>query len=386
MTRSTRSPERPRPLRRPEVRERVEALIREGSRRGPRLPGYRDLAREIGVSGRTLKFVLAEMEAEGMLERRHGSGTYVVDTGERRRRTRHRRLAVICGRRFEADEPWEPKGEMLRGVLGQLSRSGSEGVVLALDREDDRERAASPREMRGCDGFILVGVDDPGIVHRLVALRRGPVVVLDSSVRSLPVVSVNDDSFGGALAVTRHLLGLGHRRIAFIDLYDRANRNSDKHDGYAAALAGAGVAYDERLVAVPEEMERPGLAGIESFIGPAVERLLALAEPPTAIFAFNDPRAVAAIEALERLGLRAGRDVSVAGFGDTAIHRGGCDWLTSCRIQHRRMGQEAARAAMAPANGAEGRSIIVPTRVVVRKSSCPPPTGGAAASAAPAKE
>jgi DNA-binding FadR family transcriptional regulator len=76
---------RSRPLRRPEVRERIEAMIRGDSLRGRRLPGYRDLAREIGVSGRTLKFVLADMEADGMLERRHGSGTFVVDGAERRR-------------------------------------------------------------------------------------------------------------------------------------------------------------------------------------------------------------------------------------------------------------------------------------------------------------
>ncbi len=63
----------------------------------------------------------------------------------------------------------------------------------------------------------------------------------------------------------------------------------------------------------------------------------------------------------------------MAGFGDTAVRRGTCDWLTSCRIYHRKMGQEAARAALQPLKGSEGRSIIVPTRLVVRKSTCPPP-------------
>jgi DNA-binding LacI/PurR family transcriptional regulator len=363
---------RSRPLRRPEVRERIEAMIRGDSLRGRRLPGYRDLAREIGVSGRTLKFVLADLEADGLLERRHGSGTFVVDGAERRRRAGAIQVAVICGRRFDQSESWLPKGEMLRGVLGQLPRMRAEGLVLALDQSEDRARFSSARAMRGCSGFVLVGVEDQGLVHRLVALRRGPVVVLDSNVRSLPVVSVNEDSFGGAMAVTRHLLGLGHRRIAFIDLYDRANRNGDKHDGYAAALAGAGMSYDRKLVAVPGEAERPYLAGIEEFIGSAVEDFLAMPDAPTAIFAFNDARAEAAVEALEQRGLRVGRDISVAGFGDTSVRRGGRDWLTSCRIYQRKMGQLAARAALEAGNGSEGRSIIVPTRLVARRSTCPP--------------
>jgi DNA-binding LacI/PurR family transcriptional regulator len=339
---------------------------------GRRLPPYRKLARQIGVSGRTLQLTLAEMEADGIVESRHGSGTYVLDRKQRERRANVGRLAVIV-RTFQRDSTgWGYKDDMVRGVVGKAGRMGGTSEVLSLHESDQLLRIKSSRYMRDFDGYVLVGVSEHELLNHLLKLKRGPVVVVDRGVRSMPVISVNDDSFSGARGVARHLLNLGHRRIGFIDIYDSEDRNPAKVGGYRAALAEHGVDFDPELVAAPEAREKPRLAGLEPFVEAAIEKFLAPPDPATAIFTFNDQRAMLAMAVLEKRGLKIGRDVSLAGFGDRAFRSGDCRWLTSSRIYPYKMGQEAARVALESRNVSEGREILVPSRLMVRKSSCPP--------------
>lgn len=359
-------------IRRPEVRRQIEELIRRGNLWGHRLPPYRELARAIGVAGRTLQRTLAEMEADGLVESRHGSGTYVLGRGARKKRVGAGRLVVVT-RDYAGDMAGSGyKQDMVRGATARAPRMGATCAVLSVEAGHELAVIRSARHMRGFDGFILIGISDHELLDHLLRLRRGPVVVVDRNVRGMPVVTVSDDSFSGARAVTRHLISLGHRRIGFIDVYDSEERNADKLGGYRAGLSEGGIDFDERLVQAPPEPERPGLAGLERFIDGAVGKFLGMADAPTAIFAFNDARALMTVAALKRRGIEVGRDFSVAGFGDRAFRAGKCDWLTSCRIYARKMGQEAVRAALEPLTSGEGRSIIVPTRLMARRSTCPP--------------
>lgn len=283
---------------------------------------------------------------------------------------------------YEEGAGWDFRAEMVRGILGYAPRVGAEPAALSLDRPEEAARIADAGEMRRFDAFISVGLDDPDLLARLVELDRGPVVLLDGYVRGLPVAMVVDAGLAGMRALTRHLLALGHRRIAFIDCHNREVTNPEKFAGYRAALLGAGLEVDESLVAVPAEADglydAPpfGTYDVDDFVAGAVERFLALPEPPTAIVGFDDGRALPALRELEKRGLRVGEDFSVAGFGDQAVRHGRSDRLTSSRIYPRKMGREALRAALAPGRPREGRTIFVPTRLYIRHSTCPPPGRG----------
>ena len=366
------------PQKRVEARRRVEEMIREQNLWGQRLLGERELAAEIGVGRKTLRGALAELEGEGLLERRQGSGTFVAARRRNGRRTRSARLAIVTARHFQDEPDWHYKGEMIRAMLAWGPRFKAECTVLCTARDEDAARLADPRELRAFDGFILVAEDHPEMLGRLLDLHRGPVVILDQAIRDLPIIGVVDGSFEGARALTRHLLTLGHRRVAFLGIRNRDLSNPWKFAGYRAALLEKGLPVDENLVATPsaqsvEFYDERFPAQMNQFAREAIKRLLEMDDPPTAIFGFDDHRALPAMREAERRGFRAGENFSIAGFGDSAFRRGLCDRLTSSRIYPRKMGREALRAALGKAKVGESRTIIVPNRLYIRQSTCPPP-------------
>ncbi len=353
--------------RRDELRGRLEELISAQQLWGRRLQSDRSLALELGVNRRTLQKAMADLEAQGLLERRHGSGTWVRsrDAAQRRAGTGH--LAIVTDRHFEHRTDWQYQAEMIRGAFSQSHRLKSDCTVLALNDPAERERIWDTRGMSEFNGFILVNVEDRVLVKHLVDLRRGPVVVIDREINNLPVTMVIDGAFDGMRAITRHLVSQGHRRIAYFHELGRGIANPDKLDGYRSGLLSAGLPFEDELLAVPESAQPE-----EAYAEFSVDRLLKLKDPPTAIVASRDHRALTLIKVLASRGLKAGRDISVAGFGDVAAREGICDDLTSCRIYPRKFGSEAVRAALGRVHENEARTIIVPDRLMVRSSTCPP--------------
>jgi LacI family transcriptional regulator len=211
---------------------------------------------------------------------------------------------------------------------------------------------------------VVVERDDPALVRRILRLRRGPVAMLDSTFRDLPVIGVVDGSFEGARRAVLHLLHLGHRRIAYFAPGEAPEAPHEKTQGYQAALAEAAVACDPQLVF----HARDEAAGEQA--AAAVARLLALADPPTALFAGTDRRALAAVRALEARGRRVGADFAVIGFGDSAWRSGESDRLSSVRIHTRQMGEAAVQAVLAAGRAPTARTVIVADRLILRQSTC----------------
>ncbi len=356
------------PYKRIESRRRVEQMIRSGELWGQRLMSERELAKQLGVSRWTLQGALAELEADGLLERRQGSGTFVIQKPASTRRHETAQLAIITSRHFERSSRWEYYRDIVVGMLGQAPKLRARCTILALGEPEEARLIWKARHMRKFDGFISVAEDRRDLISHLLRLKRGPVVLAEHYIRDLPITGIVDGSFEGMRAVTKHLLALGHRRIAYIDIHNRQALNPEKFAGFAEALAEKGIPLDEELVAVPESPGNP-----QEFAARSTQRFLDMRDPPTAIACFDDSRALAAVEAAKKHGLRVGENFSVTGFGDGAVRAGECDWLTSCRIYTRKMGQQAVRAALEHRSPSEGRTIIIPNRLFIRKSTCPPP-------------
>jgi DNA-binding LacI/PurR family transcriptional regulator len=196
-----------------------------------------------------------------------------------------------------------------------------------------------------------------------------PLVVLDpNGVPNDEIPSVGSTNWIGGLSATRHLLELGHRRIAVITGPRWALSSRARLDGYRAALDAAGVPVDPALI-------REGAFEIADGMSHAAE-LLRLADPPTAIFAFNDGMAIGVYHAASLAGLRIPADLSVIGFDD---YHPLDEWLvpplTTVRQPLTEMGAAAARMVLDLVRGTtpQPKRLELATELVVRASTAAPP-------------
>jgi len=191
-------------------------------------------------------------------------------------------------------------------------------------------------------------------------------VLIDPDAK-LPEPSVATVVGRRGLATVRHLLRLGHRRIAVIDRSVAMLCSRARIDGYRAALESAGVKVDPALIATGNFHHIGGYQ--------AARGLFELPDPPTAIFAGSDEQAFGVAEAARVTGRRIPEDLSVVGFDDLPISRWVSPPLTTVRQPLAEMGRTAAEMLLTMIDGREphGRQVELATELIVRSSTAPPP-------------
>jgi DNA-binding LacI/PurR family transcriptional regulator len=255
-------------------------------------------------------------------------------------------------------------GEVVGGVE-EFAVARQYSVILATCHADpDRElRAVRSLQERRVDG-ILVAASRVGALYLPVLQDLNtPLVLINNQYPGEFGYHVSIDNPSGARQITNHLIGLGHRRIAYIG--DRFGLHSDTErcDGYRESLNDSGVPYDEALVVYGDGASDSGLH--------AMRQLLSLASPPTAVFCYNDMQAFGALRAARECGLHVPRDVSIAGFDDLFF----CSYtdppLTTFRQPKQEMGCDAAEILLDLLAGGKPRSIVKQGELIVRQSTAP---------------
>jgi LacI family transcriptional regulator len=204
--------------------------------------------------------------------------------------------------------------ERLRGVVAALDGSPYDLVLFNVESPAHRdEHFASLTRRDRADGLLVASLPPPeGSLERLAA-SGVPVVLLDARGDGVPAV-VTDDVEGGRIA-TRYLLDLGHQRIAFIgDEPDNPfgfTSSRDRERGYVEAMATGGVDVMPGYIC-----HGPHVRSVARRLS---EQLLALPQPPTAIFAASDAQALGVLEAVRAAGRRVPDDLSVVGFDDVEV-------------------------------------------------------------------
>jgi len=178
-------------------------------------------------------------------------------------------------------------------------------------------------------------------------------------------VSVRMDERQAAFDMTRHLMGLGHRRIGHVSGPAAYAASGLRREGYELALKQSGVAPSAELLVEGDFTFASGIAG--------VERLLALADRPTAIFAANDDMALGVLQGAAAAGVSVPQDLSVAGFDDTPSALFSTPPLTTIRQPVAEMAAEATRRLLPAPGQADAEEddpvVVVPYDVVVRGST-----------------
>ena len=184
-------------------------------------------------------------------------------------------------------------------------------------------------------------------------------------------LAVAMDDRRAAVEMMRHLLALGHRRIGFVTGNDNLSASARRLEGYRDALRDAALPVDDRLVAAGSFTYRSGLE--------AADRLLGLADPPSAIFASNDDMAAAAVAIAHRYALDVPRDLTVVGFDDTPLATTIWPELTTIRQPIADMTRLAVhklvRVIRAPQDAEHQAAIDYVEFALIRRGSDAPPRG-----------
>jgi LacI family repressor for deo operon, udp, cdd, tsx, nupC, and nupG len=214
---------------------------------------------------------------------------------------------------------------------------------------------------RLADGVIsLAHVDESEPV--LEALRRVPWVACSEYIPDSGIPYVSIDHRQAAVDAVQYLLNRGHRRIALIAADETFRWARQRHEGYAEALARAGVPIDPALVRI--------VPGTDFALGAQeAGALLSLQSPPTAVFAVSDTLAIGAIKALRRAGRRVPDDIAVVGFDNIPLSEVFEPGLTTIGQPMRELGAAATEMLLERLGGAAPAARTLPHTLLVRESA-----------------
>ncbi len=328
---------------------------------GDRLPSVRDLAQRLSINLHTVRSAYQRLEADGLVRTRQGSGTRVLQLDLQR-------LVELAGRSRSGTI-----GVILPGLSNPFYHSFLQGVEQGIQRDqrllfvcDAHEdpqifmRYFAQLSSRQVDGIIVASFD-PDVLLAGELSPDLPVVWVDWPGCRGPVV--NFDLEGAAYQAVRHLLEHAHQRIGLIT-FQRDNANvAAMNAGYYRALQEADIAIDEALIAPQPD-----------FLLPSGERgarqLMALPEPPTAIFTISDTLALGALGALKADGWQVPQQVALAGLNDIPFAGLVNPPLTSVAMPAQRLGKEAAKMLLSLMNGEvpPETQVKLPVELVIRQS------------------
>lgn len=305
----------------------------ESRRNGPTI---HDVATRAGVSSMTASRVVngAKGVREGLrarVEQAIAELNYVPNLAARAARSGTMKIGVLFSNPRSSN-----LGEFLMGAFSESARLGCQLVI--------EPTAGHARDTDAIRKVIDLGVDGLVLPPPLCDSMEAMEIVWNAGIPALSFATadprsyssaVSIDDFEGARSLTRHLLELGHRRIAFVrgnPLHSTARR---REEGFRAAMAAAGISPGEAQFFDGDFTYRSGLrVGEQLFDRPHADR-------PTAIFASNDDMAAAVIAVAHGLGLKVPSSLSVAGFDDTPIASTVWPQLTTI---HQPLAQMAAAA------------------------------------------
>jgi LacI family xylobiose transport system transcriptional regulator len=344
-------------------------LERSRPPRGARRPTIAMIAQEAGVSVPTVSRVL-NGRADVAPSTRVRVEAVISEHRYRRRGGPSGPPSPVIDVVFhELDGAWAV--EVMRGVT-RVARE--EGLMVSLTESLTRtvpvQGWVDAVLARRPTGVILVVFDLSARQHAQLTSRGIPFAVLDPAgepAESVP--AIGSANWNGGMAVARHLLDLGHRRIGVIGGPPDLVCSRARLDGYRAAMDMAGIPIELELV-------RAGDFHVESGHDNGLA-LLRLPSPPTAVFAGSDLQALGVYEAARELGVRIPEELSVVGYDDLPVARWVGPPLTTIHQPLAEMAEMAARMVITMSRGAEPvtRRLDLATSLVVRHSTAPPRLG-----------
>ena len=253
---------------------------------------------------------------------------------------------------------------LARGTEDAANSNGRHLIIGNTDERPDKEKVYAELMVASrVEGIVVASSGNSAKPLRLLIDRQVPTVLVDRKVPGVNADVVRGDSFGGALMLTEHLIGIGHRNIALINGHPDTSAATDREAGYREAMRRAGIEVDDQR-----------LSSGTWFIEDAelrVNRMLDSKVPVTAIFGANNFMAIGALRALRNRGLCVPDDVAVVSFDDVEVAADIFPFLTVMSQPAYSMGKLAMSLLLERIEGkytGEPRELVLTPRLTIRKS------------------
>jgi LacI family transcriptional regulator len=257
--------------------------------------------------------------------------------------------------------------EIIRGIDQELARVDYELMIYTTHRKDNNEANYLQYVANGLtEGILLVVPHLSSEFLRALENISYPYALIDAVDTTGRSFSVSATNWQGAYKATEYLIKLGHRRIGFITGILDLSSAKDRYDGYITALKDYNIAVDPSLIVNGDFQQEAGYL--------ASQKLLALASPPTAIFASNDVMAFGAMDAIREANLRIPEDISLVGFDDVPQAVTTYPKLTTIHQPLEDMGRIGVKLLLEQIEHPENspKNITLATNLIIR-DSCQPP-------------
>jgi DNA-binding LacI/PurR family transcriptional regulator len=329
----------------------------------------KDIARLAGVSHSTVSRALRgspliPAETAGRIQRIANETGYTASAVGRSLVTQKTRVIGVVVTTIA--DPFN--GEVVAGIEETANQHGYSVILANSQAKSDHELAVVRSfQERRVDGIVVASSRVGALYQPLLAEIDIPLVLLNNQHPSEFLHSVTIDNYRGALLAVRHLLTLGHQRIAYVG--DRFGLQSDteRFRGFQTAMS------EKNLSILPEFVVRgdgkPEGAAEES------RKLFALARRPTAIFCYNDMSALGVLKEAARQKLHVPERLSVAAFDDLFFAVLLSPALTTVRQPKRELGRRAMHLLLDILAGhPTKKTVTVKGELIVRDSTAPPLT------------
>jgi GntR family transcriptional regulator of arabinose operon len=364
----------------------LEQIRRDKWRANDQLPTEAVLAGQFGVSRFTIKKALAELVEEGLVYRVQGKGTFIATTiagqsgipdAEEHGEESSLRPVVFIAPSIQSSL----SSRIMFGAEEQLTERGYQIMYRSSLNDRERERRILRESVQmGVKGILIFPVDGESYSEELLrlSLNQFPVVVIDRYLRGVETNCVCSDHAGGASDAVSYLIEQGHTKIAYVAVHGRTTTSlEDRLSGYERALASHHIPIDHQRCLFELLADRQ-LDGAVPETKALVRAFLERNPETTAVFAATVASGLAVLGAAEEMGIRVPEQLSVLFFDDyeySSFSR----IPPSCVVQQEQeIGAEAARLLLSVMDdpSQERKKVLLPTRLVLRKSTASPTRGG----------
>lgn len=328
---------------------------------GKQLPNTKELSRQLSVSLVTTHKALQELVVTGVLDRKQGRGTFVIEpserTGKKLRIRKKCRISLVFHRESSVADYYH--GQIVEGLRQAAQEHAADLMIRHFDSPDRSE----------CEGYLFINPRPDEMKSFTKKLKRDcPLLVVGarSPLEDLPSIDVDNMDLAGRSV--EHLHHLGHKRIGYLGGADDLSNSNDRREGFLLACSRLGV--------VPEEYHRIEavswrLSGNEKM---ALCRILSSSQRPTAIFAAGYYFALDVYDAAAMLGLQIPGDLSVVGVDDPPSAAHLSPPLTTVRQPLAHLGHAALTTLIEAIEGVtpQMNSQVLRPELVIRQSSGAP--------------